>query len=367
LSRLTISDRTRPRPPSDSPVTATTLSTGGATNSDWSNGVASGHTSSHTPVSATAAPIPLRSPSLPVINGGGPSGKAAKILRLSDLPISPAVLPGTDPGPLLPSALQRSPTTPDMQYHASSISNLSKRSHLIREIAATERAHANDLALIRDAYLLRQHLRPTSQYSVTDSAASPGNISDASRRSSVYTYQTAETKRSSGHESLNPSWSAPLTKVASGENTPYGSISGSTATMSSTSFHTTPQPSPRNGSRSSIGMPPPVGKPLSPVDTKNVFLNIDQLAAIADELATAFEGAMGVEENGPGAIAREGEAGTDRIGDVFTTLVCQASHTLLISATSTPTTVWLLLCSTKHRLCTSRRASSRSSSCSLPQ
>lgn len=71
-------------------------------------------------------------------------------------------------------------------------------------------------------------------------------------------------------------------------------------------------------------MPPPVGKPLSPADVKAVFLNIDQLASGAEEMARAFEAAMGEEEAGPGS-AREGESGSDKLGEVFTTLVCSAT------------------------------------------
>jgi hypothetical protein len=52
-----------------------------------------------------------------------------------------------------------------------------------------------------------------------------------------------------------------------------------------------------------------------------VFLNIDQLAHGAEEMASAFEMAMGEEENGPGAAQREGEAGSDRLGEVFMSLV----------------------------------------------
>jgi hypothetical protein len=68
-------------------------------------------------------------------------------------------------------------------------------------------------------------------------------------------------------------------------------------------------------------MGPPVGKPLSPADARTVFLNLEQLAAGAEEMARGFEGAMGEEEAGPGPVAREGEGGTDRLGEVFMNLV----------------------------------------------
>lgn len=313
----------------ESPVTASTLNTQGTT-SDWSKDAAVGHTPV-TPHSARAVLPPTRSPSMPAMNGTSPASKAARILSLDELPMSHAPRAIGDSAPLLPSALQRSPTAPKMIFQTSSISVMSKRSHLIREIATTERAYANDLGLIRDAYLLRHLRRPASQYSVTESTISPGNVSDASRRSSVYTYQTAETKRSSGHDSLNPAWTSsggppvtPLSKGSSSDSAFYGSVPPSTAPTSVTSLATTPQPSPRNASRTSIGMNglhPPVGKPLSPVDVKAVFLNLDQLAAAADELATAFEGAMGEQELRPGTSARGGDLGTDRLGQVFASLV----------------------------------------------
>jgi len=68
-------------------------------------------------------------------------------------------------------------------------------------------------------------------------------------------------------------------------------------------------------------MAPPVGKPLSPADARTVFLNLEQLAAGAEEMARGFEGAMGEEKVGPGFVAREGEAGSDRLGEVFMSLV----------------------------------------------
>lgn len=68
-------------------------------------------------------------------------------------------------------------------------------------------------------------------------------------------------------------------------------------------------------------MPPPVGKPLSPADVRAVFLNIDQLATGAEEMAVAFEKAMGQEEGGPGVTSKAGEGGSDKLGEVFTTLV----------------------------------------------
>lgn len=48
-----------------------------------------------------------------------------------------------------------------------------------------------------------------------------------------------------------------------------------------------------------------------------VFLNLDQLAAVAEELATKFEEAVGEEEEE----GRDGEGGSDRMGQVFVSMV----------------------------------------------
>lgn len=64
-------------------------------------------------------------------------------------------------------------------------------------------------------------------------------------------------------------------------------------------------------------MSPPVGKPLSPADVKVIFLNLDQLAAVAEELAMKFEEAVGEEEEE----GRDGEGGNDRMGEVFVSMV----------------------------------------------
>ncbi|WRT70949.1 uncharacterized protein IL334_007948 [Kwoniella shivajii] len=238
---------------------------------------------------------PAKSPSLP-------------FLRSHPSVHSPSILPNLNgERPLRPLL----PTSPSIV--------MSKRSHLIREIASSERSYAKDLALVRDAYMYR-FLRPISQSSTVDSV-SPGSASDASRRSSTYTYQTAETKRSSGHDSAN--WiypgngtTTPLPKSPSdGYNLGYFSTPGS----SGSSLQKTPQPSFKHHKRSSSSipsMPPPVGKPLSPADLKTIFLNLDQLASASEELATAFERAMGEE----GVMGRDGEAGGDTFGHVFVSI-----------------------------------------------
>lgn len=269
----------------------------------------------------TPSHVASRSPSMPNMS---PSGKAARLLGIAD------PIPDTRrkiPAPLLPSALTRSPTAPDFNKTASALTtSMSKRSYLIREIATTERAYANDLGLVRDAYLAKL-ARPGSQASLgessrdTPSFVSPG-LSESSRRSSVYTYQTAETKRSSGADwplppniPLTPGKSSP---GDSGYFTP--SVPGSTSTP-----NTLASPPPR------ISAVRARGKALSPADIKAVFLNLAELAGIADELASGFEGAIG--EDGSG---REGESGTDRLGEVFSNLVCPVDGLDLADRTSYP-------------------------------
>ncbi|KAK4689656.1 hypothetical protein P7C73_g456, partial [Tremellales sp. Uapishka_1] len=256
--------------------------------------------------------------------------KAARLLGFTELPL--VARAQTEPYALLPApALDSRPplsTSPSI--------TLSKRSHLIREIVDTERAYANDLALIRDAYIFR-FMRPGSGHSTL------GAESDFSRRSSIFTYQTAETKRSSGHESFGNGSPSAIGKSTSELNvgvTQYASP----AEMSSTNLGGTPQPSPRNVSgASSTKTPPAGGKPLAQMDVKAVFLNLEQLASFSEDLATELEKAMGEEEAGPGAVSRDGEAGTDRIGEVFVSVLprlqplyafycarqAQASHRLL--------------------------------------
>ncbi|WWD07212.1 hypothetical protein V865_005309 [Kwoniella europaea PYCC6329] len=303
LPRLSmISDKALPHTPDETPSTATTF--GSHENSMPSSPISNDHRE------------PAKSPSMPILR----EGKIAHHIHTPEIPLSPALLSspnvrhsGTTETTLRPLL----PTSPSIV--------MSKRTHLIREVASSERAYAKDLALVRDAYMYR-FLRPASQYSTNgDSSISP---SDVSRRSSVYTYQTAETKRSSGHDS--PNWIFP----ANGSSTPLpkspsdgynlGYFPNSAAGSSNSSFSMTPQPSLRNHKRSSSSMPsmaPPVGKPLSPADLKTVFLNLDQLASAADELATAFEQAMGEEDTGLAAMVRDGEAGNDRLGQAFVSMI----------------------------------------------
>ncbi|WVF67794.1 hypothetical protein IAT40_002555 [Kwoniella sp. CBS 6097] len=259
-------DKMLPRVP-ETPSTATTF------------GSDQEATIGHAPLSPNEHREPLKSPSLPMIRGDG----------------------------LLPAASLRSATDPMRPLLPSSPSIvLSKRTHLINEIATSERNYAKDLALVRDAYMYR-FIRPISNHS-------SGENTDASRRSSTYTYQTAETKRSSGHES----WVMPKSPS---EGFGFGHFPNG----SSSSSFGTPQPSIKHKL-----MGPPVGKPLSPADLKAVFLNLDLLANAADDLATAFEQAMGEHQMG-----REGDDGADRLGHAFVKMA--AASLRLVELQSDPT------------------------------
>lgn len=201
------------------------------------------------------------------------------------------------------------------------------------------------MALVRDAYMLR-FLRPASQYShatsggAADASNSPGAFSDRSRRSSLFTYETADTRgtsvqdlASSGNSMYTMSKSP--SGMTSGEVlSPNGTHSGSSyfpspvmstppvGSLGSMSM-STPQPSPRTSSLPQSAWNPrsTSGTVLSTNDMRAVFLNLEQIAAFADELALAFEEAAGEEMGGPGAVAREGEGGTDRLGAAFLAVV----------------------------------------------
>jgi hypothetical protein len=296
-----------PETPNETPSTAATTSSSRSANVN----------TGHSPLS------PARSPSMPTMNpileaprkaarllgvdnvfGPGSSNGTATISR----PQAGMTRSQTTPlGNLLPSS-----ATPVMPTSPASIST--KRDHLIREIVNTERSYANDLALIRDAYMMR-YIRPTSHHSsVVDSTMAP---SDQSRISSVYTYQTAETNQTSGHEAWN-NQKSPGTEAPSSYFPP---LVPSTSTSSLTPTHITRASSRTASGASSIGsMGPPVGKALSPADVKTVFLNLDQLAVAAEEMANAMDQALGDEAATP-PLGREGEYGSDRLGETFSTMV----------------------------------------------
>jgi hypothetical protein len=245
----------------------------------------------------------IRGPSLPLPEKPAPS-KAARLLGISD-----SRQDGTNPLPLLPSAMTRSPTAPNLTPRTPS--SASKRTHLIREIASTERAYANDMILLRDAFVGRRSAnnpytdRPEGLRSV--SSYSTG-INGGDWSGGISGLPLTPLPRSPSGDIALGGYFSPPSLAAAASTTSFGSVQLSPMDMSRspTAFGT---------------MGPPTGKPLSPADLRAVFLNIDQIAQAAEELATAFEAAMGEEEDGPGSTPRNGEGGTDRLGEAFSQAV----------------------------------------------
>lgn len=59
---------------------------------------------------------------------------------------------------------------------------------------------------------------------------------------------------------------------------------------------------------------------MSPADIRTVFLNLDQLAMAAEEMANAMDRALS-EGSGQPKVGRDGESGTDKLGETFVTMV----------------------------------------------
>ncbi|KJD99978.1 hypothetical protein I311_06442 [Cryptococcus gattii NT-10] len=240
--------------------------------SNFSTRPAMGHTPlSSVPPSSSVAGLRDRShaksPSLPILRHF-PSSPGSTDPASKGNPIPPPSPRRAETSSALSSFLTPSSTT------STATSGVSKRSHLLREIATSERAYARDLKLVRDA-----------------SASVSTTGSDKSKRRSMYTFHT---------QSLSIS----QTPSVKGEGLPKSPSEGMNLALQTA-------PSSRGT------MSPPVGKPLSPADIKVVFLNLDQLAAVAEELATKFEEAVGEEEEE----GRDGEGGSDRMGEVFVSMV----------------------------------------------
>ncbi|KIR31405.1 hypothetical protein I352_06298 [Cryptococcus deuterogattii MMRL2647] len=276
----------------ESPGTAHTNSSSiTVASSNFSTRPAMGHTPmSSVPPSSFAAGLRERShaksPSLPILRHY-PSSPGSTDPGSKGNPIPPPSPRRAETSTALSSFLIPSSTT------SAATSGVSKRSHLLREIATSERAYARDLRLVRDAYMgpHLQQFREGSLSSVSSSASVSTTGSDKSKRRSMYTFHT---------QSLSIS----QTPSVKGEGLPKSPSEGMNLALQST-------PSSRGT------MSPPVGKPLSPADVKVIFLNLDQLAAVAEELAMKFEEAVGEEEEE----GRDGEGGNDRMGEVFVSMV----------------------------------------------
>jgi hypothetical protein len=217
---------------------------------------------------------------------------------------------------------------------------MSKRAHLIHEICTTERSYAQDLALVRDVYLHK--LGPSSIQSASSALLtrgsgwiSPGEFSSSSRLS-AHTVETSASGRTAYGSSPSNSSKQDLsastdpatansvtvrpdyTRTASANST--GPLTAGARPMSglySSSFESTqgvPAPRPRRRLT--------VSDALSPSDVRTVFMNLEQLASFVDELATAFERALG-DASGAEPILKGGQEDvtTDRLGEVFLSVV----------------------------------------------
>ncbi|OXH43524.1 hypothetical protein J002_06242 [Cryptococcus neoformans] len=274
----------------ESPDTAHTNASNTTVASNFSTRPTLGHTplSSVPPPSFGARPADRshgKSPSLPI---------------LRHYPTSPTSTDPTFKGNFIPpSSPRRAETSTALSSLLSpsstasiATSGVSKRSHLLREIATSERAYATDLKLVRDAYMY-SHLQQFRE----------GSLSSVSSSASVSTSGSDKSKRRSMYASHKQSLSVSQTSSTQREGLPKSPSEGMNLTL---------QAAPIVGA-----MSPPVGKPLSPADVKAVFLNLDQLVAVAEELATKFEEAVGEDEEE----GRDCEGGSDRMGEVFVSMV----------------------------------------------
>lgn len=312
----------------------------------------------------------------PRMRGPGPDGRS-NTTGHSPRPQSMVITGSPLPSPISPS--------------------LSRRAHLIREIAHTERTHANDLALITDAYVgrvLRTDSGLSSQGSTAVEADSNASTPGAStpgveavqpqrghaRRPSyglaadehgrVEGKRHHQERRMSGQDSAwAQAWSGLMSPVLKspkereGHHQGNGSMDGmyqSSAGGSSSSFQmvTPPVQSPANSSAPASAstnngftrlggiMNPQSGKPLSSWDIKAVFLNINELAYISDELAKEFDQAIGDADSDSGTPGVDSVG--DRLGEVFmkmvSTQLCETKW-LTAAPTSAPAVHILLLTS----------------------
>lgn len=308
------------------------------------------------------ASVTMRSPSMPSLTTGQTRPRGAtesspstafprSSLAMAEAGLSPG--PQARPQSMVLPSLPSSPIGGPSASASTSTAALSRRAHLIREIANTERAHATDLALIRDAYIGREspligrESRPDSQHSTNtqhssgngDSAAStpalvdsrPGHARRNSsygmpieelRRPSIPTESKRHERRMSGQDAWPTPWNgmkSPVRKTTllnttGGQNGSFDTLVSPAASSSSISSAVFPSPRfPTPQSSTSLSSLNRAGRPLPTPDIKAIFLNLTQMAAVADELATEFEVALGALDDE--SLSYEG--GSDRLGEVF--------------------------------------------------
>lgn len=323
----------------------------------------------------------MRSPSMPMIGVNKTPGKTVE----AEKPLGSPGFPRSQTGPvgLRPPNVAKRPqsmlisSTSASTSQSPSPNHMTRRAHLIREIAHTERSHATDLALVRDAYV-GFYLRPDSGWHGSDASTPPlddsarhskrssyygspieelgrsasgqqidrrtsGHHGDGPRRTSGH--QLDGPRRTSGHQADGPRRTSGHERRASGADSAWATawnglmspviksprdVSSSTldlnysvsgATSSTTSFQTSsviasPKiPSTPSSMNGGARLGSGLVRPLSQADIKTVFLNIAGLAALADALATEFEAALGNLDEEPTSAGVEG--GADRLGEAF--------------------------------------------------
>ncbi|KAJ9122482.1 hypothetical protein QFC22_001910 [Naganishia vaughanmartiniae] len=219
------------------------------------------------------------------------------------------------------SGISHSPSSPGLGgLLATTPTRMSKRAHLIQEIWETERMYANDLALVRDAFLYR--LRPTSQHSTSSAGATKtGGLSPDSRRS-AFTFETAGTNATSFDSAVRTrdeddekagfaSSAIPL------QRSPVGLRLSSSTSLNRSSRSIANEKG--KDSRKAIDI-------MAEADVKAIFLNLEQLAAFSDDLAMSFENAIG-DGTGREPIITENAAAeeiiVDGLGAVFQNAIPQ--------------------------------------------
>jgi hypothetical protein len=307
-------------------------------------------------VSQSQLPSPSKSPSMPdfAFAAGANSHGSLSFTNLhasySTAPRErPALLSRPSRPPMVHTRSQSSPVSPLINvseasplYSPSSMTpttRMTKRAHLIHEICSTERSYANDLALIRDVYLLK--VGPSSAQSATTTFlskssgwTSPGEHSGGSRLS-AYTIDSTMTSRTTPESSMHAGSKQDLGQVydSSGPNeSTVRPEMGRSASITSNGAWPGGSAKRRSGMyspsiESTQAVPAPrrrhtVSEVISPSDTRTLFINLEQMAAFADELATAFEKALG-DATGAEPILKEGQEDliSDRLGEVFVSVV----------------------------------------------
>lgn len=252
--------------------------------------------------------------------------------RGSDVNGSPLVI---SPRPnVLHIRSQSNPSSPanastDGPLTASASSRMSKRAHLIHEIVDTERLYAQDLALVRDAYLYQ--LRPSSHHSTSSSNASKNGGFSLDSRQTAYTFDTAGTSATSPDGPVRPSngdfAKVPANAFSETKNALGPVSSRMDSARSDGSSNSTATANVRGSINIRRTMIPALTDVMSAADIKTVFLNLEQLATFSESLASSFESAVG-DGSGLEPIITENasthEIVVDRLGAVFQAAVSRS-------------------------------------------